>query len=327
MTDPTVRPPLTERIAAAPISWGVCEVIGWGWQHQPQTVLTQMRELGIAATEFGPDGFLPDDPQAKADTLAQYGLAAVGQFVPVVLHDPSIDPLPTVETAMAGLVAARATTVVIAAATGAEGYDARPELDEGGWATLLANLDWISDAAAAQGLTATLHPHVGTMVESGEETDRVLAGSRIGLCLDTGHLLIGGGDPVRVAREHPERIAHMHLKDVDLAWARKVQEGSATYTEAVAAGMYVALGRGDVDVAAIVDSLEGAGYAGWYVLEQDTILAGDPAEAATPKGGGDPVADVRASVGYLTSVATTLRGAHAERGTHSQSSSHLRERE
>ncbi|MCW4601739.1 hypothetical protein ON003_09140 [Janibacter hoylei] len=131
MTDPTVRPPLTERIAAAPISWGVCEVLGWGWQHQPQTVLTQMRELGIAATEFGPDGFLPDDPQAKADTLAQYGLAAVGQFVPVVLHDPSIDPLPTVETAMAGLVAARATTVVIAAATGAEGYDARPELDEG----------------------------------------------------------------------------------------------------------------------------------------------------------------------------------------------------
>lgn len=299
----TTRPPLTERIAAAPISWGVCEVPGWGWQHEPPTVLTQMRDLGIAATEFGPDGFLPDDPQAKADTLADYGLAAVGQFVPVVLHDPAIDPLPTVETAMAGLVAARATTVVIAAATGADGYDARPELDEQGWATLLANLDRIAEAAAAQGLTATLHPHVGTMVESGEETDRVLAGSRIGLCLDTGHLLIGGGDPVRVAREHPQRIAHMHLKDVDLAWARKVQDGSASYTDAVAAGMYVALGRGDVDVAAIVASLETAGYAGWYVLEQDTVLAGDPADPATPKGAGDPVADVRESVGYLTQVA------------------------
>ena len=154
----------------------------------------------------------------------------------------------------------------------------------------------------ARGLVAALHPHVGTMVESGEETDRVLAGSRIGLCLDTGHLLIGGGDPVRVAREHPERIAHMHLKDVDLAWARKVQEGSATYTEAVAAGMYVALGRGDVDVAAIVDSLEGAGYAGWYVLEQDTILAGDPADPATPAGAADPVADVRASVDHLATL-------------------------
>lgn len=299
-------PPLTERIAAAPISWGVCEVPGWGWQHQPPTVLTQMRELGIAATEFGPDGFLPDSPQGKADTLAEYGLAAVGQFVPVVLHDPHVDPLPVVEAAMAGLVAARASTVVIAAATGAQGYDERPELDEAGWATLLTNLDRIDAAAAALGLTATLHPHVGTMVETGEETDRVLAGSRIGLCLDTGHLLIGGGDPVRVAVEHPDRIAHMHLKDVDLAWARKVQDGSASYTEAVAAGMYVALGEGDVDVAAIVGSLEGAGYTGWYVLEQDTILAGDPDDPTTPKGAGDPVADVRVSVAHLTSIAASL---------------------
>ena len=67
----TTRRPLTERIAAAPISWGVCEVPGWGWQHQPPTVLTQMRDLGIAATEFGPDGFLPDDPQGKADLVSR----------------------------------------------------------------------------------------------------------------------------------------------------------------------------------------------------------------------------------------------------------------
>ena len=306
MTETTTHRPLTERIAGAPICWGVCEVPGWGWQHEPPVVLTQMRDLGIAATEFGPDGFLPDAPEAKAATLAEYNLAAVGQFVPVVLHDPAIDPLPTVEVAMTGLVAAQASTVVIAAATGAQGYDDRPELDEAGWATLLGNLDRIFDAAAAHGLAATLHPHVGTMIESGEETDRVLSGSRIGLCLDTGHLLIGGGDPVRVAREHPERIGHMHLKDVDLAWARKVQDGSMSYTEAVAAGMYVALGEGDVDIAAIVTSLESAGYAGWYVLEQDRILAGDPDDPNTPKGGGDPVADVRLSIAHLTAIAESL---------------------
>ena len=308
MTDRTVpaRTPLTERIAAAPISWGVCEVPGWGWQHEPPTVLTQMRELGIAATEFGPDGFLPDAPQGKADTLAESGLAAVGQFVPVVLHDPGADPLPAVETAMAGLVAADASTVVIAAATGADGYDDRPELDDVGWSTLLANLDRIADAAADRGLTAALHPHVGTMVESGEETDRVLAGSRVGLCLDTGHLLIGGGDPVRVAVEHPDRIVHMHLKDVDLSWARKVQDGAVGYTDAVAAGMYVALGAGDVDIAAIVRALEEVGYTGWYVLEQDTILPGDPDDPSTPKGAGDPVADVRTSVAHLTEIAGSI---------------------
>jgi inosose dehydratase len=296
----TASKPVADRVAGAPISWGVCEVPGWGHQLDPGTVLRQMRELGLAATEFGPDGFLPDDPQAKAATLAGYGLKAVGQFVPVVLHDPGHDPLPEVERAMEGLVAAGASTVVLAAATGQEGYDDRPALDEPGWATLLGNLDRITDAAAARGLVATLHPHVGTMIESGEETARVLEGSRVGLCLDTGHLLIGGGDPVAVARRHPGRIAHVHLKDVRLDWARRVQAGEETYTGAVAGGMYVPLGKGDVDIAAIVSALEGHGYTGWYVLEQDTILTGPPAPGAE---GPDPVADVRASVEHLLAVA------------------------
>ena len=118
--------PLSDRIAAAPISWGVCEVPGWGHQLAPGIVLAQMTDLGVAATEFGPDGFLPDAPKDKARTLREYGLQAVGQFVPVVLHDPGHDPLPDVETAMDGLVAAGASTVVLAAATGQEGYDRSP---------------------------------------------------------------------------------------------------------------------------------------------------------------------------------------------------------
>lgn len=294
------RSSVADRVAGAPISWGVCEVPGWGYQLDPGTVLRQMRELGLAATEFGPDGFLPDDPQAKAATLAEYGLKAVGQFVPVVLHDPGHDPLLVAERAMEGLVAAQASTVVIAAATGQDGYDDRPVLDGSGWSTLLGNLDRITDAASARGLVATLHPHVGTMVESGEETSRVLVGSRIGLCLDTGHLLIGGGDPVAVAQQYPGRIVHTHLKDVRIDWARRVRSGEATYTEAVAGGMYVPLGQGDVDITAIVAALEGNGYAGWYVLEQDTILAGAPAAGGV---GPDPVADVRVSIEHLLTVA------------------------
>jgi inosose dehydratase len=218
-----------------------------------------------------------------------------------VLHDPASDPLPEVVRAMEALTAAQASTVVIAAATGAEGYDERPVLDDSQWATLLANLDRISDAAAEHGLLATLHAHVGTMVETGEETDRVLAGSHIALCLDTGHLLIGGGDPVRVAVEHPERIGHVHLKDVRLDLADRVRGGDLTYTEGVAQGMYVPLGAGDVDVAAIVRALEGNGYDGWYVLEQDTILTGSPADT-----GVDPRSDVRASVAHILAVADSL---------------------
>ena len=293
--------PLAHRVAGAPISWGVCEVPGWGHQLAPDLVLRQMRELGLAATEFGPEGFLPDPPADKAATLASYGLRAVGQFVPVVLHDPGHDPLPEVEAAITGLVAADAGTVVVAAATGTDGYDARPVLDEAGWSCLLGNLDRISATASAAGLVATLHPHVGTMIESGEETYRVLEGSGIGLCLDTGHLLIGGGDPVATAARWPDRIAHVHLKDVRLGLARRVRAGDTTYATAVADGMYAPLGAGDVDIAAIVRLLEDSGYAGWYVLEQDTVLRAAPGEA----GGADPVDDVRASLAYLLSLAGT----------------------
>jgi inosose dehydratase len=288
---------LALRIAGAPISWGVCEVPGWGWQYDPQTVLTEMRDVGIAATEFGPDGFLPEDPAEKAKTLADLGLRAVGGFVPVVLHDPSHDPSAEVAKALEGFVAAGASTLVLAAATGQDGYDDRPVLDEAGWSTLFANLDKLSALAASHGVLATVHPHVGTMVENADDVDRVLAGSSIGLTLDTGHLLIGGVDPVALTLRATDRIKHMHLKDVDVHWAAKVQSGEVTYTDAVRQGMYRPLGAGDIDLATIVGTLESAGYQGWYVLEQDTILPERPT-------GDGPVVDVRASIDHLRAIAS-----------------------
>ena len=292
---------LADRIAGAPISWGVCEVPGWGWQPDSATVLSQMQEVGLVATEFGPDGFLPAEPEAKAKTLADNGLRAVGGFVPVILHDPSHDPVPGIEQALKGFTAAGAGTLVLAAATGTHGYDARPVLDEAGWQVLLTNLDRLALVAGRSAVTATLHPHVGTMVETADDVERVLAGSAIGLCLDTGHLLIGGADPVALAAEHAGRIRHTHLKDVDATWARRVQSGEVSYTDAVRQGMYRPLGQGDVDIAAIVASLEGAGYDGWYVLEQDTVLAG-------PLAVGDhgPMDDVQASIEHLLAIAEGL---------------------
>lgn len=287
---------ILERIAAAPISWGVCEVPGWGHQLTPERVLAEMRDLGIAATEFGPEGFLPDDPAAKAAVLAGHDLKAVGGFVPVVLHDPGHDPLPEVDRALDGFVAAGAGVLVLAAATGLQGYDTRPTLDDTGWKTLLGNLDRLAARAAERGIRATLHPHVGTMIENFAEVQRVLDGSEVPLCLDTGHLLIGGVDPVALTRGAPHRIAHTHLKDVDAGLAARVQHGEINYTDAVRDGVYRPLGQGDIDIAAIITTLESAGYPGWYVMEQDTILASEPS-------GEGPRADVRASIEYLRGLA------------------------
>ena len=191
------------KIAGAPISWGVCEVPGWGYQLNPERVLAEMRDVGMSATELGPEGFLPSEPAELTALLNSYGLRCVGQFAPVVLHDPDHDPLPDIAASLDAIVACGADVLVLAAATGAEGYDARPTLDDTQWATLLANLDRLEGAAADHGVLAVLHPHVGTMVETREEVERVLDGSAIRLCLDTGHLLIGGTDPLQLAREVP----------------------------------------------------------------------------------------------------------------------------
>lgn len=296
MTTATDAPTLQSRIAGAPISWGVCEVPGWGHQMAPERVLREMADLGLAATEFGPDGFLPADPQQAVDLLAAHGMRAVGGFVPAVMFDRSHDPLPDVERALAHFRAANATSLVLAAASGTEGYDARPVLDETQWEVLLANLDRIRDVAGEQGIEATLHPHVGTMVENAEEVDRVLTGSTIGLTLDTGHLLVGGADPVAITRAATDRIRHTHLKDVRAHVAERVRAGELTYTDGVRQGLYVPLGQGDVDVAAIVRTLENAGYQGWYVMEQDAILEAEPQAVA------GPVADVRTGLEFLTGV-------------------------
>ncbi|MFI9273305.1 TIM barrel protein [Kitasatospora sp. NPDC052896] len=284
------------RVAAAPISWGVCEVPGWGHQLAPARVLAEMAQLGFTATEFGPDGFLPLDPAGRAATLRAHGLVAVGAFVPLVLHEAGHDPLPAARTALAALGACGAHTLVVAAATGRGGYDRRPELDAPGWRTLLANLGAVCELAAAHGVTAALHPHLGTVIEGPAEVGRVLEGGGVPLCLDTGHLLAGGTDPLEVARRHPGRIAHVHLKDVDADLAALVRAGRLRYAQAVAAGLYRPLGQGDVDIAALVRVLQGHGYGGWYVLEQDTVLSAEPAA------GQGPIGDVRAGLDFLRAL-------------------------
>ncbi len=287
------------KIAGAPISWGVCEVPGWGYQLSPARVLAEMGQAGLTATELGPDGFLPGDPAELARLLDNFGLSCVGGFVPLVFHDDDRDPARDLAGPMESLVGCGAGVVVLAASTGSEGYDARPVLTEKQWTTMLSNLDRMAGMAASRGLKAVLHPHVGTLVESRSDVDRVLAGSDIPLCLDTGHLLIGGTDPLTLAREIPDRVEHTHLKDVDESLANKVRSGELTYTRAVAAGMYVPLGTGDVDIAGIVAALEENGYDGWYVMEQDTILEGEPDSRPDAPG---PLADVVASVTFLRGV-------------------------
>ena len=126
-----VRQPTTDtrpdRIAGAPISWGVCEVPNWGYQLTPERVLAEMQDVGLSATELGPDGFLPADPRQMADVLDAHQLTAVGGFTPVLMHRPGHDPLPEIDRILAGYDATGAEVLVLSAVSGLDGYDSRPD--------------------------------------------------------------------------------------------------------------------------------------------------------------------------------------------------------
>ena len=160
-------------------------------------------------------------------------------------------------------------------------------------------LEEATEICGKHGLTASLHPHLGTVVESPEQIERALAESAVLLCLDTGHVLAGGGDPVKITLEHRNRIAHVHLKDVDAALAGRVRRGELRYHRAVAEGLYRPLGGGDVDLTTVITTLEEAGYDGWYVLEQDVVVSTEP------EPGSGPGADASESMRWLEAQFST----------------------
>jgi inosose dehydratase len=289
---------MMRRVAGAPISWGVCEVPGWGYQMGAERVLREAAELGMTAVEAGPDGFLPSDPDEASRLLSEHGLRLVGGFVPVVLHSPELreSELDSVER-QAGLFSdAGAGVLVLAASSGREGYERSAGLDDGDWDELFATLAVVEEIGAKYGLSVVLHPHYGTAIERPEHVRRFLDGCETGLCLDTGHSMVGGGDPVELAESAAGRIGHVHLKDVDGGLARRVVSGALGYEEAVRRGLYRPLGDGDVDVRRVLELLETVGYEGWYVLEQDIMLD------AEPEPGAGPIESVRRSLAFLSKV-------------------------
>lgn len=292
-----------DRLAGAPISWGVCEVPGWGVELPRDRVLREMRELGLRATELGSDGYLPTDPAELHDLVTvQHGLEMIGGFVPVVVHDPGQrDATIAAVHRAATLMAGAGGTLFISAAVTTWDWDPRESIDADGWRRAAEMFAEIDEIVAGYGMTQALHPHLGTIVETDDDVRRVLDTTEIGWTFDTGHLLIGGTDPVRFAEEAFDRIVHVHLKDVDLPLAKPVLAGEQSIMQGVQAGMFTNLGVGDVAIAEIIRSLEARGYRRWYVLEQDAAITGP-----VPPDGSGPVLDVRTSIEFLRTVAASL---------------------
>src|SRR5215204_1664347 len=259
-------------------------------------VLHEAASLGLEAIEAGPEEFLPGHPAEVAEVLGGYGLSLVGGFVPAVLHDPDVrdEQLAFVERRAEFFAAAGANVVVLAASKGSEDYGEVFEGDEDAWRTLFGSLDAVEEICARHGVAVSLHQHYGTVIERDDQLRRFLEGSEMGLCLDTGHLAIGGSDPVEIAKLAGGRINHVHLKDVDNDLAAKLASRELDFREAAKRGAFRPLGEGDIDVGRLLDVLEGEGYSGWYVVEH------------VPAEGKGPVSDVEKSLRF---VEESLNGA------------------
>ena len=304
------------RVANAPCSWGILEFddscISTPRERSEGSaavsprfaqVLDEIRDTGYVGTELGDWGFMPTDPAALRAELAKRGLAMVGAFVPV--------PLAASESHTAGEAVAVRTAQLLREA-GADAFivlsddngrvpdreqnagriSAGHGLTADAWATFARGAERIARAVLHQtGLRTVFHPHCGGYVETASEIDELMARTDpqlLGLVLDTGHIMYGGGDPADVLTRHAARVWHVHFKDCDRSVAARARQESLGYLAAVRAQLFCQLGDGAVDFAAIVSALRARDYDGWIVVEQDVF-----------PGYGSPAASARRSREYL----------------------------
>ena len=276
------------RIATAIVNWNnpdIPDVFPWVPYGE---AMDHFVEAGYDATEWGPS--MPTDPGVMAAELRSRSLTMVGAFVGLGLRDAERHDA-EIQRAMgiAAFLAAIGGTRLIAADSGddrrraAAGHvNPADRLTDAGWRSLARGLEEIGARLEPMGMELVFHNHVGTYVETPDETARLLDETdpaRVGWCLDTGHLAFGGGDALEMLSRYAVRVRHVHLKDVDGAVLARARAERWSFGQALAAFVFPPLGEGIARVPDVVAALHTIGYDGWYVIEQDTA-PGDPTDTA-----------------------------------------------
>lgn len=272
---------MTIKVGTAPVSWGIMEAEGWSVHQGYARVLDEMAEAGYEGTELGPYGYLPTEPEDLIFELSSRRLRLVSAFVPIHLAYPERHQTDFDEAMKIARLLARAGSSLIVLADEMGGArmslagrvnEERDGMSNRQWDGAVEILTRIARACSELGLVTAFHHHAGTLVETPPEIERLCAStdpSLIGLCLDTGHYMYGGGDPVNALKKYGSRILHVHLKDVQPEVLRSVREERVDFLDAVRRGVFCELGEGALDVPAIVQGLKSCGYNGWALVEQD----------------------------------------------------------
>jgi inosose dehydratase len=294
------------RIANAPCSWGVIENVA-GARGGYAAVIDEMHATGYSGTELGDWGFMPTDPATLRQELAARDLQLLAAWVSVFLHDADRHAQSAAEAVRTARLLAEVGGPDAFIVLGNDPYTdpvrtlnagrIGPEhaMSDAQWQVFADGANRVARAVKREtGLRTVFHHHIGTWVETPEETARLLSVTDpdvLGLCFDTGHYRFGGGDPVAGLRRHADRIWHVHFKDHAPNVAAQSRRESWNALQSVEHGVFCELGRGDVDFPAVVQTLSKLGYAGWIVVEQDVL-----------PGMGTPKASAQRNHDYLRAI-------------------------
>jgi inosose dehydratase len=285
------------RIANAPCSWGVIEGIE-GETAGYVRVIDDMAETGYAGTELGDWGFMPTDPDELRSQLDARGLALMGSWVSVWLHDRSKHETSADDAVRTAKQLARVGGPESVVVLGNDPYGdphrtqisgrvtSRDALSDDQFAVFAEGADYVAKRVWDEaGIRTVVHQHIGTWIETEAEARRLFDMTDpdvLGLCLDTGHWAFGaGGDPVAAVREFRDRVWHVHFKDARPSVMAASREHDWSGPESLGQGVFCELGEGCVDFPGMVEALREIDYQGWVVVEQDVLPGmGSPRESA-----------------------------------------------
>jgi inosose dehydratase len=277
-------------IGVVPIVWNNVDVAGLSAPVDAEAILDEARRLGFDGVQ---DGVGFPAPADLAVGLRHRDLRLAEVYVTLTCgpDGPTVDALGRGRDGLARLHAAGGEVLVVALdmtddRVARAGRAASPEtqrLSDAGWKALADVLAVLAGEARSLGHPLGFHGHTGTYVETPEELARLASetdAGLVGICLDTGHVTVGGGDPVAMLRRLGDRVVHVHVKDVAGDVLARLLDGSLSdFFEALRARIFTELGNGVVDVAGVIDALEQRDYAGWLMVEQDTTWH-PPSESA-----------------------------------------------
>ena len=286
------------RLGISPIGWSNDDLPELGGDTPLEACLAEARQAGFAGIELG--NKFPCDSSLLRPVLERHELSLISGWYGGRLLDRSVDEeLAAIEAHLALLVAMGCGVLVYAETTGSIAGDrqrplsGRPKLGDGEWGDFAGRLTEIAERLSRRGIRLAYHHHMGTVVQSEAEIDRLMTatGASVGLLLDTGHLAFAGGDPLALARRHGHRINHVHCKDVRRDVLARVRAADTSFLDAVLDGVFTVPGDGGLDFAGVCGALAASGYHGWLVVEAEQ----DPEKAS-------PLAYARIGFAHLSAA-------------------------